>query len=245
MGVLRQVYDCLNISQWRFFGGRCLFCGHASDAGAPICRQCERSLPQLGEHCWLCLAPLTAGAASQTCGRCLNAPPTYDRVMSAFRYARPIDGLIIDLKYHGRLHLARTLGARLATRAAEADRPMGLAAPACLIPVPLHPTRLRERGYNQSMELARPIARALDLPICPALLARTRNTEPQALLPEKERASNVRGAFSAHEAVKGMAVALVDDVLTSGQTAHAAAKALKQAGAKSVEVWVVARAGGD
>lgn len=114
--------------------------------------------------------------------------------------------------------------------------------PDCLIPVPLHPSRFRARGFNQALELARPIAAKLRLPLCPGWCRRVRDTAPQRLLDAAERRGNLRGAFAATENVRGRRVALLDDVLTTGATLHEAASALKKAGAAWVEVWVLARA---
>ena len=114
--------------------------------------------------------------------------------------------------------------------------------PDCLIPVPLHPTRLRQRGYNQALEIARPLSTRLQIPLEIDAVRRIRATPAQALLPLKERARNVRGAFVARRRFDGQRVAIVDDVMTSGHTANSLAQCLRRAGAENIEVWVVARA---
>jgi ComF family protein len=145
--------------------------------------------------------------------------------------------LIWALKYHRRLEMARILGEQLAQGLASAPREVDL-----VVPVPLHRARLHERGYNQSLELARPIARYLGLRLDFNCLQRIRATAPQAGLAPAERRRNVRGAFAATPAVKKLKVAVVDDVMTTGHTANAVAQCLRKAGAREVHVWVVARA---
>jgi ComF family protein len=174
------------------------------------------------------------------CGDCLRRAPAFDAAYAAFRYATPLDRLIRDLKYHRRLARARVLGRALAAHL----RARGAAQADLVVPVPLHPTRLRERGYNQSLELARVLARELTLPLAaPRAVERRRATAPQAKLDPAQRRRNVRDAFRVHTEVRGLRVAIVDDVMTSGHTAGALARCLKRAGAAHVAVWVVARAG--
>jgi ComF family protein len=234
-----RVYKSLrNIQDW-LFPGNCLLCRARLPAGADLCAACDASLPRTGVTCPRCAAPLAAGAIG-VCGACPKRPPAFDAVIAAFRYATPADRLIQDLKYHRRLALARVLGRRLAARVARDDA----ARPDVLVPVPLHPARLRERGYNQSLELARVVARQLGVPLAPhAAVARVRPTASQTRLAPEERQRNVRNAFRIAADFSGRRVAIVDDVMTSGHTAAALAKSLKRAGAGSVSVWVVARAG--
>lgn len=170
------------------------------------------------------------------CGRCQQHPPAYAAVHAQFRYATPIDRLIQGAKYGGRLDWAALLGRRLAhhlhDRAPVFD---------AIVPVPLHRTRLRERGYNQSLELARPIIKRLKIPLMHAV-RRLRATPSQASLPAEERIKNVRQAFAVNGEVKGLKLAVVDDVVTSGATVEAVAQCLLRAGAKRVEILAVARA---
>jgi ComF family protein len=177
-----------------------------------------------------------AAAAAVPCGACQQKPPTFDRAIAALRYDAPVDRLIVNLKYNGRLNLARALATLLADRIAPAD------APDVIVPVPLHRSRLRERGYNQSQELARVLAQRLARPLAPRLATRVRATPTQTSLPLEQRARNVRNAFAVTDDIDGLRVAIVDDVMTSGHTVNALAKAMRRAGAKEVCVWVVARA---
>jgi ComF family protein len=214
----------------------CLVCqGRAAD-GRGFCAECAAALPVLGPACPQCAAPHDIGADNTCCGRCQTEPPAYNASTALFRYSFPIDRLIQGLKYHGQLHHARVLGELLAARLAA--RP----TPECILPVPLHPARLRERGYNQSLELARILARRLGVKLDYRALQRTRPTVPQTGLALDERARNVRKAFTLAPGFNARRVAVVDDVMTSGHTVNAVAKCLRRAGVEEVEVWVVARA---
>ncbi len=144
--------------------------------------------------------------------------------------------MIYALKFKGRQELARLFGELLA---AKVNAPF---LPDCLVPVPLHPSRYRTRGFNQALEIARPLAHRLNLPLCPNLCRRVCPTPPQRLLDAKTRRQNLRGAFQATSNLSGCRIAIVDDVLTSGATADELAAVLKRAGATQVEVWVLARA---
>jgi ComF family protein len=172
------------------------------------------------------------------CGECQTHPPAYVCARAAFRYAAPVDKLIQHLKYHDRLELSRLLGGYLAKHLQALNDPL----PDVVVPVPLHSSRLRERGYNQSLEIARFVAQPLELPINWKDAQRIRPTMPQTELPREQRRKNVHGAFMAGGAFAGRRVAIVDDVMTSGYTANALAESLLRSGAVEVRVWVVARA---
>ncbi|GAB6041709.1 hypothetical protein JCM17961_23840 [Endothiovibrio diazotrophicus] len=157
------------------------------------------------------------------------------------RYASPVDRLVQRFKFNGGLVDGRLLAHLLIDGAVARET----ARPELILPVPLHPARLRRRGFNQSLELARPLAEALAIPVDFALCARIRNTAVQSQLPAKARRANVRGAFALRGPLPAAHVALVDDVLTTGHTAAELARLLKGAGAERVEVWTLARAGGE
>lgn len=159
--------------------------------------------------------------------------PSYDSVTAACGYAFPLDALIHAYKYRGDLTIAPVLAALLArVTARDVD---------ALIPMPLAPGRLRERGFNQARELARHVGRALALPVLDGVCRKVADTPPQAALPWKERARNVRGAFVCDANLEGRRVAIVDDVMTTGATLNELARNLKRAGAVHVGGWVVAR----
>jgi ComF family protein len=160
-------------------------------------------------------------------------------LVAPYRYAFPVDHCVRALKFHGQLEYGRVLG----TLIAEARRARGAPLPALVVPVPLHASRYRERGFNQAAVIARFAARGLGIPLASRALERVRATAEQSHLPAAARAVNVAGAFRASTPLVGQRVALVDDVLTTGSTATAAASALREAGAVEVELWVAARPG--
>jgi ComF family protein len=225
----RPVYDW---SAFRQIGTFCPLCGAESNH-LGLCDGCRGDLPDLGAACHLCAAPLPQAG---TCGPCLQRPPPFTTVC-AFRYESPLSDLLIELKFHGRLVVARLLGGLLAERLAG----LPVARPEVVVPVPLHPQRLRERGYNQALELARPVARRLGLRLAPELGVRLRPTASQSDLDLVERRRNVRSAFAAAGPVP-RSVAIIDDVVTTGSTVGAFAEALRRGGAEEIQVWAVARA---
>jgi ComF family protein len=239
MDWMMKVYHRLRIGQPALAGGSCVLCTAVIPADAGICGECRGLLPATGHQCARCAAalPETADAGS-LCGQCLRSTPAFDAVFAPYRYAAPLDRLVIDLKYNGALHLARTLGQLIAAAAQESGRPV----PDAFVPVPLHRRRLRDRGYNQSMEIARFLGRETGIPVAPGIARRVRDTLPQTTLSESRRAQNVRRAFRVESSVEGMRLAIVDDVMTTGHTVNALASALRKRGAASIEVWLAGRA---
>jgi ComF family protein len=203
-----------------------------------VCDACSADLPRLRAACPVCALP---SAASEVCGGCIAAPPPWSRTRAAFAYAFPVDRLLQQLKYGGRLALADWAGAAMASavRASLARRPPIL-WPDRVVALPLSDARQRERGFNQAREIAARAAREVAIPLA-APLKRVGATAPQAALPWKARAKNVRGAFSVSGDVRGARIALVDDVMTTGATLAEATRTLVQAGAADVECWIVAR----
>lgn len=208
----------------------CLLCGAFSHNGA-WCTACDRSLPYLtAPHCPLCALPTHNG---DICGRCLKRKPQFDRTLAVFAYAFPLDKLVQALKFGERLMLVNGLADSLAQRVEV--------RPNRIIAMPLHPSRLRERGFNQSIELARRVADNLDIPLLPHACQRVRDTPPQSALKWKERGKNMRKAFTCTQDLSGLHVAVVDDVMTSGASLNEVSLALHSAGAREVSAWVVAR----
>jgi len=228
-----RLFDKLSAGLGRLLASRCLLC--AAPAGKRnLCAQCLGDLPWLDTAaCSICAHPLPEPGL---CGRCIAEPPHYDRVIAACRYAFPLDGLIQSYKYGGRLAAGPALAALLAPRIRI--------RPDLILPTPLSAQRLRERGFNQALELARIIGRELSAPVDAHLCIKTRDTAPQTRLPWKARRRNIRGAFVVLGSLEGCNVAVVDDVLTTGATLSELARNLKRAGASSVTGYVVARTAG-
>jgi len=221
----------LRIGHW-LLPARCLACGARGHAGLDLCLDCQGELPWNDSACARCALPLPRPAA--LCGACLSSPPPFAAAFAPLRYAAPVDALEARFKFHAGLACGRLLSQLMYA---------SVKAPACdlLVPMPLHRARLAQRGYNQALELARPLAQAWQLPLQPGWLRRLRDSAPQSQLDAAERRRNVRGAFLADTAVLGRRVLLVDDVVTTGSTARAAAKALLAAGAAQVSVLAAAR----
>jgi ComF family protein len=215
---------------------RCLACGETGSGGLDLCPPCRTALPWNRQACSRCAIPLPTSDGTATCGRCLRRPPPLDQVRSACLYGAPLDRWLPRFKFHHDLAAGRLLAQLLAAACADAPRPQAL------VPVPLHRARLRRRGYDQALELAKPLARALDLPLQSRLLQRVRPTVPQSELSAAARRRNLRDAFVvAADAALPAHVVLVDDVMTTGATLHAAARALRRAGVARVDAWVCAR----
>ena len=216
-----------NVHAWA--GQDCLLCGEESGREL-LCAACIAELPALPESCPRCALPSPAAAV---CGSCLNGPPHFDATLALWRYEFPCDTLVQALKYRARLALAGFFARSLASRPLpEVD---------VVLPMPLHPKRLAERGFNQALEIARGLARNLGRPIAPRGVLRVKDTLPQTELPYEERAKNVRGAFLCKLDLSGASVAVLDDVMTTGATLNELARALKRAGATRVENLVIAR----
>lgn len=185
------------------------------------------------------------GLATAACGACLQQPPPFDNTCCVADYGFPWDRLVLAFKFEGRVELADALAQALQMALEQQLQAQGCALPGLVLPVPLSPQRLAERGYNQAWELARRVARRLGRPARPDVLLRPGDTAHQADLSRAARRSNLRRAFMVdprqRQAVAGQAVALVDDVMTTGATVREAAAVLLRAGAASVQVWVVAR----
>ncbi|PPU71918.1 amidophosphoribosyltransferase [Xanthomonas cucurbitae] len=211
----------------------CLVCAEAGMADCDLCPSCRAALPEHGHACLCCATPLFASDSVALCGQCLQQLPPLQRVHACFTYRWPVDGLLRRFKFHQDLAAGRLLSELMARRCAQLPRPQAL------VPVSLHRQRLRQRGYDQALELARPLGRALQLPCLP-LLRRVRATAPQSELDAAERQRNLRDAFVARGPLPAH-VALVDDVMTTGATLHAAAQALRRAGVQRVDAWVCAR----
>lgn len=215
------------------FPQHCLLCADHNGGDLALCKPCLDDLPwHRVEACPQCALP---SHDSRICGRCLNAAPAFDSTRALFRYAYPLDGMLQHYKYRQQLNLAKTFSALMLQHFA---RPAGFDR---IIPMPLHPKRLAERGFNQSLEIARLLAKRLDIPLDLKSCRRIKFAPPQASLPHKARIKNMRGAFECGTSLTGQRVILLDDVMTTGASLHELAATVKAAGASHVECWVIAR----
>ncbi|MBI5626037.1 MAG: ComF family protein [Nitrosomonadales bacterium] len=210
----------------------CVLCGSMSHDGM-WCDACDTTLPYFcAPHCPVCALPTSLG---EVCGHCLKDTPLFTRTTTSFSYSFPLDKLVQAMKYGEQLALANAFAEKLALRVDQSD------LPDCIIPMPLHPAKLRERGFNQSLLLAATLARKLDIELLSSACQRVRDTPPQSALPWKERRKNVQNAFRCDVDMAGKRVALVDDVMTTGASLNALAEAVQKRGAKNISTWVVAR----
>ncbi len=207
----------------------CQLCG-AMDAGDLLCASCLADLPRLpAQHCPVCALP-TPGAT--LCGECLRHQPHFDATLAPFAYAFPLDQLVHALKYAHHLALAGLFARLMHSDAIAGD---------LIIPLPLSKERLRQRGFNQAMEVARLLSRSTGIPINFLGTTRVTDTVAQASLPWKARRANVRHAFECAIDLDGKSVIVVDDVMTTGASLDEFARTLKYHGAARVSNWVLAR----
>jgi len=229
----------LNNLQSVLFPPVCLLCGLRSHGQLCLCQGCQDELPWLDEACNYCATPLPVAGI---CGRCLQSPPAFDRSRVAFQYATPVDFLLRRLKFDGKLMYARLLGQIMAQLILkDQQQSSAFILPDVIVPVPLHPRRLRERGFNQSLEIARWISRAVHVPIDFSSCQRVRETKTQSLLPLKQRRLNIRQAFTVDKKFQARRVAIVDDVMTTAFTVQELANAMRHSGVEEIEVWCCAR----
>lgn len=231
-----RFHNCVEALACRLFPDRCVLCGDAAAIGR-FCVSCRLDLPRPGPACSRCAEPLAAcSSGADVCGHCLQRPPPFGIARAPLRYDFPVDSALKALKFRHQLHyapaFAELLIGELLLHFEDAD---------ALAPVPLHPLRHARRGFNQAVELCRPLARMSGLPIA-ANLRRIRRTEPQSGLSGEARRRNLKNAFAVLGPLRCRRPVIVDDVMTTGETCRQLAATLLDAGADSVRVLTVARA---
>lgn len=245
MELAQKLLSCL-------FPSRCILCqrtltGHMSDGRLEICSACLYELPHNHCCCPRCALPLPEDAsAGVLCGRCIKKTPLFDYAYSLFRYEDEVVSLVHQLKFAEKITYSRSLGEMLYSlleeQLKEIESSLMVNKPDCLLPVPLHNSRLRQRGYNQSIEIARVMAKKLDIPIAYEVVIRRRRTSAQTGLHARQRLKNIRGAFEVVADVKNKHLLIIDDVMTTGATVNELAKVLKKQHAARVGVLSIARA---
>lgn len=245
-GLTVQVSQWMKNVQFWLLPGVCVVCRKPSSRNLDLCLPCQATLASLERPCRSCALPLPPGdLSSPLCGRCLGRDWRMARTVAAFAYTEPASTLISRFKYQGGLQHGRVLGTLLLDRLKEAYRDQP--CPQLLLPVPLHPARLRERGFNQALVLARYLGKELGIPVAPEYVTRIRQTPPQQGLSARERKRNLRQAFRLNAAAnleRYDTIALIDDVVTTMSTVHELARVLRREGAGNlaVHVWCLARA---
>ncbi len=211
---------------------RCVICLGPAPG---LCEACRQDLPANHPACRRCALPLISTNTS-LCGGCLARTPQQDSSDVPWRYQFPINIMITHYKYNGQ----RAFGRALAKAWTETTGKKGDSLPQALVPCPIAPERLRERGFNQSAELAHWLGRELKVPVRETLIRRRRGTRVQTGLNRRQRLKNLHGAFEVRAPAPSH-IALVDDVVTTGATTEAMAQVLRQHGARRIEVWALAR----
>ena len=235
-----MIYNWLKNSLPGLFSKHCLLCLSPTHNRYLLCADCEKDLPINAQHCLVCAIPLTSTQAHKNtlvCGKCQKNPPHYTTSIIPFIYASPVKQLISQLKFHGNLTYTPLL-AHSFTRALK-HRASNL--PECIIPVPLHKSRLRERGFNQALELSQIVGKQLSIPTVYSLCQRNKSTPFQSGLSAKQRKLNLKNAFFMTKPHQYKHVAIFDDVVTTGTTVNELALSLKKSGVEVVEVWAIAR----
>jgi ComF family protein len=235
----RNISECLAF----FLPAACPWCGSLLPTGKKpddLCSACSGSIQPLGPCCPCCAVPLTTlGTISHYCGGCLKDPPSFRKVHAVGKHANTLKQAIHRFKYRDNPALNASL-ARLLNE--SLDKSLAGFQPDLVIPVPTPSRRLKQRGYNQALELARPVAKHLQIPLAIDLLQRSKSSATQQGLSAKQRQENLREAFALHTSLRGEKILLIDDVMTTTATARECARALIRGGAGSVHVAVLARA---
>lgn len=231
---LKIIHKCL--VGYHYLPCHCLFCLEPSGREIALCPRCEEYLPWLSAFCDTCALPLVAGQT--VCGQCLYQVPPYERLQALFDYQWPLTRFISNLKFHGQLHFAKMLGS-LMNQYLTPLTPVD-----CIVPVPLHPKRQQSRGFNQTLEIAKVIATRKNLLLDKWSASKIIHTEAQSGLSAKKRSQNIsERAFAIHPNFQAKHVLVIEDVVTTGATVEALTKALKRAGAETVEIWACCRTG--
>lgn len=226
----------LSTIQSFFFPSSCLLCGIPN--ASALCRACNDELPWLTQACLQCGLPLPT-AKNQLCGQCQHSRPAFNRTIALFHYNDMVKPLINSFKFQAQLSHGRLLSDLLRQKLSQYYHTNRL--PETIIAMPLHYKRLRQRGFNQALELAKPIAKHWKIPLNYHCCQRIRATQQQSELSVQQRKHNVKQAFTVKSHLAGKHIAIIDDVITTGATMQACCLALKRAGVAQIDVWCIAR----
>jgi ComF family protein len=233
-----MVNNWIDIIQNYLLPATCLLCNGPGVGNQDLCEPCLLSLSRNNHCCYRCAEIFEPDVQTPgLCGHCLSLAPAFDETHAPFIYDDNIGHLIRTLKFNRHYPNARLLGMLLAESLCTSAE-----LPELIIPVPLHPSQYRKRGFNQALEIAKTVAKQLAIPLDFKHCKRHRATQSQSSLSAKQRRKNLRNAFSMTKPLNYQHVAIVDDVMTTGTTVNELAKVLKKAGIKKVDVWVCARA---
>ena len=240
-GLLKSLLDFL-------YPATCLLCrvstvndNATSSVDGYLCAACQADLHVNQGSCSCCAIPVSAHNETKNnlCADCLKRAPAFDNSFSAYIYAQPLEWMIQQFKFNGNLALGSVLAKLMTEHLGKYDNN---ALPQVLIPMPLHHMRLKERGFNQSLILAREISKIFNVPVDNKSCRRIKNTEHQTGKTAKERVQNLKGAFVFENKNAYQHVVIVDDVVTTGSSVSELAKTLKRNGVARVDVWSLARA---
>ncbi len=232
-----MVNNWFNIIQDCLFPPTCILCNLSCKHSDDLCEACAINFKKNTNSCYRCGSTLEIHEPSRICGKCISTRPAYDYTHAPYIYQSGIRHLIQTLKFNNNYKNARLLGKLIA------DSVINSATfPELIMPVPLHPIRYRQRGFNQSLEIARTVSKQLSIPLDYSSCQRKKYTLQQSALPAKQRQKNLRHAFTVCRPIDARHIVIVDDVMTTGATANEMAETLKKSGVARVDIWVCARA---
>ena len=221
----------------------CVICGLQTNNSYGICDPCFSDLPWLTHYCARCSNPLI-NSNNLLCGSCLKSKLYYDKIISLFHYRPPISQLITQFKFHKKLHLSRNFSQLIVSQLNDFINTSNIKFD-IVIPVPLHRKRIKERGFNQANEIAKLIAKKLQILLANNVVVRVKNTSPQTELPSKQRKRNVKNAFFVQGNIQDKNILIIDDVITTGATVNELSRVLKKSGADHIVVCSLTRSSPD
>ncbi len=227
--------DWLNRILYGLLPGKCILCTTDTDRYLDLCIDCELDLPTIANPCWQCGLNIPRG--QEICGSCMLNPPPFSHCFSSFEYSAPIDNLIVKFKNHQQIILGKVLAKVMSQQYLRHH----LVFPDSWLPVPLHKSKLKSRGFNQALEIAEVLGDTTNIPVNSRLCRRIRNTEDQKSLTAAQRAANIKNVFVIDQPLNGESVGIVDDVVTTASTVSELSRLLLDHGATEVQVVCLAR----